>query len=350
LGKMEVRLGNVRILPKENFARFVEGLTRLGETFAPIKRPDGAHVFARVTDASAIDLGHPRTILPPKKFLFPPEMDMYHFSTEKGYTDPPEEKTSKTVLLGVHPCDIHGLLILDEVFHRNFTDPRYFARRSRLIVIGASCEPDESCFCKSMRSEYVDKGYDLFLTDIGKAYFVRLGTSVGDEIVAADAALFRPVGRDDVRAYKEAENRRAQAYRHQVELDGLPQILELEYDSDVWKETGDKCLSCGACSSVCPTCYCYDVSDKLNLDADSGVRRRRWDSCLFREHALVAGGHNFREGRDSRMKNRYFHKQVGFVDEHGRPSCVGCGRCIEACPADISIIDMIRRLREEVKV
>lgn len=349
MSKMEVRLGNVRILPKDLFPDFVKELSRFGQVSAPITRPDGAHVFAPVERAADIDMAHPRTILSPKKYLFPPETEMYRFSAEKGYFDPPAE-TAKTVLLGVHPCDIHGMLILDEVFRRYYVEPRYFARRQGLVVIGSSCEPDDKCFCKSMRSEYVDKGFDLFLTDIGGAYFVRMGTSVGDDIVAANPAVFRPVEREDVRAYKHAENCRAQAYKAQVELDSLPQILELEYDSRVWKEAGDKCLSCGTCSSVCPTCYCYDLFDRLNLDAASGSRVRRWDSCLFREHALVAGGHNFREGRDSRMKNRYFHKQVGFVSEFGRPSCVGCGRCIEACPANISIIDMINSLREEVKV
>ncbi len=353
--KLEIKLGNVRILPKENFPRFVAGLGSFGEVFAPLRRPDGVRSFSRVGkgdgDVGAIDLRHPRTMLPPKKFLFPPEMEMYRFSADGGFTDPPPNgEDGPKVLLGVHPCDINGLLILDEVFRRYYVDPHYFAKRERLVIIGANCEPDDKCFCKSMRSEYVDKGFDLFLTDIGDAYFLRMGTSLGSDIVVADPDAFRPVERADVRVYKEAENRRAQALKSQVELDSLPQILELEYDSEVWEEAGGRCLSCSTCSSVCPTCYCYDVFDHLNLDGASGSRVRRWDSCLLRDHALVSGGHNFREDRDSRVKNRYFHKQVGFVDEYGRPSCVGCGRCIEACPASINIIEIISRIREEVKV
>ena len=98
---------------------------------------------------------------------------------------------------------------------------------------------------------------------------------------------------------------------------------------------------------VCPTCYCYDVYDELNLDQVSGQRKRMWDSCLRKEHALVAGGENFREHRSDRVKFRYYHKQRGFVAEYGRPSCVGCGRCIVACPAKIDIVEVIQKIRGE---
>jgi sulfhydrogenase subunit beta (sulfur reductase) len=98
---------------------------------------------------------------------------------------------------------------------------------------------------------------------------------------------------------------------------------------------------------VCPTCYCYAVFDELNLDANSGQRKRRWDSCLFKDYALVAGGHNFRAKRSSRVKNRYFHKQRGFVSQYGRPSCVGCGRCKAYCPAGVDILEVVQKLRSE---
>ncbi|MGQ9853776.1 MAG: 4Fe-4S dicluster domain-containing protein, partial [Candidatus Oleimicrobiaceae bacterium] len=93
-----------------------------------------------------------------------------------------------------------------------------------------------------------------------------------------------------------------------------------------------------------------DVLDLLELDVQRGVRKRRWDSCLFKDYALVAGGHNFRKERSSRVKNRFYHKQRGFVAEYGRPACTGCGRCIVACPADINIIELITKLRSEINV
>jgi sulfhydrogenase subunit beta (sulfur reductase) len=98
---------------------------------------------------------------------------------------------------------------------------------------------------------------------------------------------------------------------------------------------------------VCPTCYCFDVKDEVELGNPTGSRIRSWDSCLFKTHALVAGGENFRESRASRIKYRFYHKQRGFVAEYGRPSCVGCGRCAECCPAGIDIINVIQTIRGE---
>jgi sulfhydrogenase subunit beta (sulfur reductase) len=130
-----------------------------------------------------------------------------------------------------------------------------------------------------------------------------------------------------------------------VEIRDLPEIFEMEYGAHIWEELGERCLSCGSCSLVCPTCYCYDVADEVELGSRDGTRVRRWDSCLYSSHALVAGGENFRESRASRIKFRFYHKQRGFVAEYGRPSCVGCGRCIEACPVQIDIVEVLNRLR-----
>jgi len=130
-----------------------------------------------------------------------------------------------------------------------------------------------------------------------------------------------------------------------VEIRDLPEIFEMEYQSEIWEELGEKCLSCGSCSMVCPTCYCYDVADQVELGSRAGRRVRSWDSCLFANHALVASGENFRGPRASRIKFRFYHKQRGFVAEYGRPSCVGCGRCITACPVNIDVVQVIDRLR-----
>ena len=119
----------------------------------------------------------------------------------------------------------------------------------------------------------------------------------------------------------------------------------MEYQSEIWRELGEKCLSCGSCSMVCPTCYCYDVADDVELGSRAGSRQRSWDSCLFTSHALVGSGENFRGSRASRIKFRFYHKQRGFVAEYGRPSCVGCGRCITACPVNIDVVQVIDRLR-----
>ena len=130
-------------------------------------------------------------------------------------------------------------------------------------------------------------------------------------------------------------------------LTGMPSIMELSWDNPLWEELGEKCLSCGACTIVCPTCPCFNVFDEINLKQTEGRRIRQWDSCMFREYSMVAGGHNFRESRAERLKLRFTHKLQAFVGKFGEPACVGCGRCIDTCPVDIDIRTVGMRLKGE---
>jgi sulfhydrogenase subunit beta (sulfur reductase) len=164
-------------------------------------------------------------------------------------------------------------------------------------------------------------------------------------MVLATGPLFSEVTSADVAEYKRRLARRRSEYRLAVDLQDMSEIFELEYDSEIWDELGARCLACGNCSNVCPTCYCYDVTDEVQPGGREGARVRTWDTCLYSQHAAVAGGENFRHSQASRIKFRFYHKQRGFVAEYGRPSCVGCGRCIVACPVDIHVVEVINRLR-----
>jgi sulfhydrogenase subunit beta (sulfur reductase) len=330
-------------LPKSKLDYFASVLQAFGEVHAPVER-NGKYVFQRVERWSDVRLDYDRTVIPPKKYVLPPREEMFRFD-HRGYTPVTEGLDHRIVLFGVHACDIYGLNIMDEVFDGKYPDPFYQGRRRNLAVIGIDCTPDEHCFCRSMRADFVDRGFDLFLHDIGDDYLVLIGTALGDDMVLATAPLFTEITREDVAEYKRRSALKQEAFMLDVEIRDLPEIFEMEYGSDIWQELGDRCLACGACSMVCPTCYCYDVTDEVELGSTDGVRTRTWDSCLFHTHALVAGGENFRESRASRIKFRFYHKQRGFVAEYGRPSCVGCGRCITACPTYIHIAEVISRLR-----
>ncbi len=331
-------------LSKDKLQPFLESTRAFGELHAPLRRGEESCAFGRVDNVADIQVGCLRTILPPKKYFMPPEQTMFSFSPQ-GYQAVHEEAGKRYVLFGLHPCDIHGLKILDLVFSGKYTDPYYFERHKHVAIIGLDCIPDQYCFCNSMGTSYAEDGFDLFFNDIGTEYLVMVGTSLGDDMVNARADLFGEVGEKAKEEFKRRANARREHFTVEVETWGLPEIIDLEYESPLWQEAGEKCLGCGACSMVCPTCYCYDVLDLLELDARKGVRKRRWDSCLFKDYALVAGGHNFRKERSSRVKNRFFHKQRGFVAEYGRPACTGCGRCIVDCPADINLIELITKLR-----
>jgi sulfhydrogenase subunit beta (sulfur reductase) len=332
-------------LPKDRLDFFASVVQQFGELHAPAEQ-DGQYVLRRVARWSDVRLDYPRTILPPKKYFLPPRETLFRYRPGEGYIPHTEDLAKRIVLFGLHACDIYALNILDQVFEGKYPDPYYRARRRNTAIIGIDCTPDEHCFCRSMRADFVDRGFDLFFHDLGDRYLALVGTALGDDMALATGPLFEPVTPVDIDEYKRRSSRKRAAFRLDVEIRDLPEIFEMEYESVVWEELAERCLSCGSCSMVCPTCYCYDVADSVDLGTYSGRRERAWDSCLFATHALVAGGENFRKTRESRVKFRFYHKQRGFVAEYGRPSCVGCGRCIAACPAGIDIVKVIETLRE----
>lgn len=331
-------------LPKAKLDFFASVVQQFGEVHAPVEQ-DGKYAFKRLSRWSEARLDYTRTILSPKKYVLPPRETLFRFREGEGYVPCTDNLDKRIVLFGVHACDIYALNILDRVFSGKYEDPYYQARRKNLVIIGIDCQPDEHCFCRSMRADFVDHGFDLFLYDLGDYYLTFVGTALGDDMVLATGPLFENVTAADIDEYKLRSSNKQKAFQLDVEIRDLPEIFEMEYQSESWAELGETCLSCGSCSMVCPTCYCYDVADDTQLGSRDGRRNRSWDSCLFATHALVAGGENFRKSRASRIKFRYYHKQRGFVAEYGRPSCVGCGRCITACPVKIDISEVINRLR-----
>jgi len=334
-------------IPKDHLDLFVAVLPAFGELYAPVRRGMG-YAFDRPALWSEVVTSYPRTILPPKKFLLPPREATFAFDPKDGFRDLLGEAARPLVLFGVHAYDIYGMNILDRVFAQGrFPDPYYVTRRKSTTVVGVDFDPDERHFARSMNADFVDAGFDLFLSDIGDDYLALVGTSRGDDIVVKSGCLLKAPTDADFAEYKRRSGLRRAAYRTRVDLGDLPEILEMEYHSPAWADLADRCLSCGSCSMVCPTCYCFDVSDEVDLGGREGRRLRTWDSCLFRTHALVAGGENFRKDRASRIKFRFYHKQRGFVAEYGRPSCVGCGRCAAVCPAGIDIVKVIELIRGE---
>ena len=331
-------------LRKEKLDLFASVVQQFGEVHAPVEQ-DGKYVFKRLTRWSEARLDYDRTLLPPKKYFLPPSEILFRYSPGAGFEACTAGLNRRIILFGVHACDVYALNILDRVFSGRYNDPYYQARRKSTAIIGIDCTPDSRCFCRSMRADFVDHGFDLFFYDTGDYYQVLVGTALGDDMVLAAGRFFEAVDAADIEDYKRRSANKRRAFQLEVEIRDLPEIFEMEYQSELWRELGEKCLSCGSCSMVCPTCYCYDVVDDVEPGSSAGKRMRYWDSCLFASHALVASGENFRGPRASRIKFRFYHKQRGFVAEYGRPSCVGCGRCITACPVNIDVAQLIGRLR-----
>lgn len=186
-------------------------------------------------------------------------------------------------------------------------------------------------------------GFDMFLTDIGGKYFA--------EVLSVDAFNFlqqikssEPTKKED-KLYKSLTQEKSKQYQTTVETTDLTKILDLEFDSKAWDYWGDKCLSCGTCANVCPTCYCYGVEENVDLDLKGASKTKYLYSCNLHDFAQVAGGHNFRPQSATRLKYRYYHKHRGFVETFEESLCVGCGRCGEACLADITPPEVIADVR-----
>lgn len=335
---------NYYSFPKTSISRFFDLLAQIGKIWAPVRVSEQSFSFKPVTSYEDVAFEALRTILPPKKLFFTPEEKLFSFTENDIQEALPS--LEKEVLFGVHPCDLAGLNVMDTIYSAAPQDNHYMRRRSRTLIVGLSCLPDKHCFCESMGTDSPKKGYYLFLTDIGDYYFVQVQTPEGLELIDLDKGLFSPASSELRERFKQFWSYRSTCFTNKFESDNVPAIVDMEWDNKLWDELAQRCLSCGNCTPVCPTCYCFDIVDISSLDGKSGERKREWDSCQIVSFAKVAGDFNFRPGPVDRLKFWYRHKLHGFDDPYGFPTCVGCGRCTVSCPSGIDdIVGVVLQLQ-----
>jgi sulfhydrogenase subunit beta (sulfur reductase) len=325
----------VKKLDHSGLDSWVDGLIAKTAVYG-VKAKDDRFDFDRLTKASALRLDYDVTLLPPKRFFQPQTEDMATF--RDGVFESVLE-TEEFVLFGVHPYDAAAVSQMDTLFSREHRDVHYMARREAATIVAVDVETvSENCFAGAMGFAAAGKGFDVLLTRIGEEYLVDARTEKG-------RALTRALGGAPDATAADLEARRAvwnssekRLTRHKLKMrpEELPALLEKSCDHPVWEEKARLCFSCGSCTLVCPTCYCFDVRDEMNWDLTSGRRLRTWDGCQLRSFALVAGGHNFRADRTDRYRHRYYRKGKYIPEKIGEISCVGCGRCITACVSKIA--------------
>jgi len=277
-------------------------------------------------------------MIPPKKYLVTTSEEIFRFTPDEGYRPILDDR--RIVLVGVHACDINAIRILDSVYLEEPEDIFYRRRRENTLIVGISCEPDEFCFCRSVGADSAQNGFDLFMYDLGDRYLIESGSTKGEKILR-DLGLRQPDSADFVQL-RRAMHERDLKFRKSLNAYGLPQIVDSNPTSEVWTRYSEKCLACGTCTLVCPTCRCYSVDEWKELTGEC-LRCRRWDSCFLRSHALVAGGLNFRPTRTDRFRHRYNCKS-SIEWSTGRLFCVGCGRCSAFCPAEIDHVEVLNSL------
>jgi len=335
------------IMEKKAFPDFINLLKSRGNLFGPVKQKT-KYSFEPIEDSSVLDFDYQRTMVGIKKFLTPPRYKTKVFDKER--IEDVFEGDETNIVIGVHPCDIHSVKILDRLFMANIKDPYYAKRRENLIIIGHSCLPDDECLCHSTGTDMVEDGFDLFLTDLGEYYLIWVGTDEGLSItIAAEGLLSEDVEEHNIRAYVAWQRKRVAMFKEVMpHFKFMVDIMNLNYDSEAWEQFGDKCLSCGTCSLVCPTCNCFNVNDMILMNTEEGYRERQLDSCTLPYYSVVAGDHDFRPNRVSRLKLYYTHKLMDYIGKWGQPGCVGCGRCVTYCPVDINVVTVSSALFGEV--
>jgi len=333
------------IMPEENLEQFINDLCKSYKVFGPVRK-GVEYSFDKITVAKDLFLDYTTTILPPKKFFTPPRETVFTFEGDKISKIEDLIPEEKQIILGVHSCDIASFTFLDRVFLGFRSDPRYLRRRNNFLVFALTCKKvSETCFCQSMGTgpEATD-GFDVLMTDIGGRYLLEAQSSEGNKLLGSLGLQQATV--EDFEAKRGClENLKGQ-FKKVVNRAGLVELAYNNQEHPVWKKYGSICVACGQCAMVCPTCFCFDVKDNIDLSLKSGERYREWDVCLLLEFAEVALGGNFRKSRDARLRQFMCHNLSYGVMQYNLTKCVGCGRCIRACPVDIDITEIARELRE----
>ncbi len=312
------------------------------EVVAPVKQ-DRGYVFRAVESPDEIALDYPTTLGSPKKYFLPQRETLLSFDAQNNQVTDYQAEVVPRVIFGMHACDINAVNRLDLVFRDGaYPDPYYTARRAATLIVGMSCMPDTNCFCNLWGSDEARFGYDLFLQYIGDKYLVSISSVEAANIL--EAACNPRVATDAERiAFRHATRRRQDSFNTDIpDIQEVAMLMDAFHKDPFWEELGSRCLACTASSAVCPTCFCFDIQDTLDPDGTSGVRERVWDACTSPQFALVAGGHNFRDSGRNRVRHRMYHKLNGFLATHDRMLCVGCGRCVSACKANINPIEVLK--------
>lgn len=331
-------------LSKDSFYQFVDALIKDFKVLGP-KAKENAYAYAEIADSGELSLDFVRTILPAKKFFFPPKEELFKYQGGK-MSAPKDEADQKRILIGPHPCDLSGIKALDYVFSQGVNDSYYWQKRKNTLIIGSYCKPDEYCFCKSLKTGTPDDGFDLFLTDLVKFYLIKVGTDAGGELLKKYAPKAAPADDAALKALNDFEKARSGMFTAKINTDAvnLPLLYTGAFNNPVWEKYGKQCLSCGTCNLVCPTCYCFDIKEEPCLDFEAGSRSRVWDGCQLEAFAVVATGENFRKNADSRVRHRLYRKFKYFVPKYGNTFCTGCGRCGSQCLVHINPVNICNDL------
>ncbi len=286
-----------------------------------------------------------------KRFLHPPRILLWKAEkTPRGFRITGNgHEAHRYAFLGVRACELHAIQIQDKIFLQGrYKDPIYMNRRANVLIIAVNCtEAGGTCFCTSMGTgPKASNGFDISLTEVlgEEHYFLaEVGSGRGAEIL--EKIEYRPASEDDILKAEERVREAERKMGRSLQTEGLKELLYQNYEHPRWDEVAERCLTCGNCTLVCPTCFCTTVEEVTSLDGGSSERWRIWDSCFSLQFSYIHGG-SVRASPKSRYRQWLTHKLATWQDQFGVIGCVGCGRCITWCPVGIDITEEVKAIRE----
>lgn len=345
-----------RIIRQSDFLSVVRELARQRQIIGPVARED-RYFYEAVDEPDKLDLSFNYCVYGPRAFLFPPTETLFTFNQENGHFEAePVLDRRPMAFIGVHPCDINAIRLLDHVFAKDHRDEHYLTRRENTLIVGVDCPKPctEGVFCADMHGNEAKGGFDVMLYQVNEdaddvTFGVVFGSKAGREWLLYSRKCMTPTATDE-RKFEEYQRMKAAVFPRKLKtrFEDLPALLDRSYDSLLWEATARRCYSCGSCNLSCPTCYCFNIYDEMDMTLNSGERKREWDGCQLENFAKVAGDHNFRPKAASRLRHRIYRKAKWIQEHAGIPGCVGCARCDRACTAKINSVEIYNQLAEEV--
>ena len=309
---------------------------------APMEREEAPAEFREIGPNDEPVLDGSKAMMAPKDYLLPRYEVLFRASKENGKTSVesriPEDKPR--VMLGMWLADAQAIQVLDRVFlDTKFTDPYYSARRANTLMVATMpAEPRWSWFCSSVDDVNTWKSsVDAVMYDLGDRYFVESTSEKGDSLL--QGSFFSEPSDTDTSAKTEIWNRFANTEK--LPFADVKLYENLAWDNPIWDEIAKKCIACGMCSFMCPSCSCFDIQDEVCGDCTERYRCR--DTCQFEEFTLMGQGHNPRPSQLPRSRQRLLHKFKYQHEQFGVVGCTGCGRCVELCPVNVDIRDVLTR-------
>lgn len=336
-------------IAKENLAALFRLIAENQELYLPVKSA-GQVNFAAWSEDAEVDLDTLKSVKSPKDAFFPQSEGLYTVKKEgkKMKVEPERLKEQPFVVFGMRACDVKGLEVLDRVFLSDPVDTFYASRRDHATVVSLAChEPEETCFCKVFGVDAAEGAADVATWMIGNELYWKPLSDKGNMLTDVVKKLLADADEAKVEEEKEAIHKITERLPYMnLSLEGWDKdALSEKFDSPLWEELYKPCLACGTCTFVCPTCQCYDIKD---YDTGHGISRYRcWDSCMYSDFTMMAHGNN-RTSQMQRFRQRFMHKLVYYpANNDGMYSCVGCGRCVEKCPASLNIVKVIKAFQDQ---